>query len=88
MAIQLFEELIDENGHLEIPAGTRKILPGTLTNCENLTSVVIHKGVTIVGNCSFLGCKNLRHVELPEGLRTIDIAAFAGCTSLESIVIP
>lgn len=88
MAIQLFEELIDENGHLEIPAGTRKILPGTLTNYENLTSVVIHKGVTIVGNCSFLGCKNLRHVELPEGLRTIDIAAFAGCTSLESIVIP
>lgn len=88
MAIQLFKELIDENGHLEIPAGTRKILPGTLTNCENLTSVVIPKGVTIVGNCSFLGCKNLRHVELPEGLRTIDVAAFTGCTSLESIVIP
>lgn len=88
MAIRLFKELIDENGHLEIPAGTRKILPGTLTNCENLTSVVIPKGVTIVGNCSFLGCKNLRHVEFPEGLRTIDVAAFFGCTSLESIVIP
>ena len=88
MAIQLFKELIDENGHLEIPAGTRKILPGTLMNCENLMSVVIPKGVTIVGNCSFLGCKNLRHVEFPEGLRTIDVAAFQGCTSLESIVIP
>ena len=88
MAVQLFKELIDENGHLEIPAGTRKILPNTLMNCENLTSVVIPKGVTIVGNCSFLGCKNLRHVELPEGLRTIDVAAFFGCTSLESIVIP
>lgn len=88
MAIQLFKELIDENGHLEIPEGVRKILPGTLMNCENLMSVVIPKGVTIVGNCSFLGCKNLRHVEFPEGLRTIDVAAFQGCTSLESIVIP
>lgn len=88
MAIQLFKELIDGNGHLEIPAGTRKIYPNTLMNCENLTSVVIPKGVTIVGNCSFLGCKNLRHVELPEGLRTIDAFAFKGCTGLESIVIP
>ena len=88
MAIQLFKELIDENGHLELPEGVRKILPGTLMNCENLTSVIIPRGVTIVGNCSFLGCKNLRHVEFPEGLRTIDVAAFFGCTSLESIVIP
>ena len=88
MAVQIFKELIDLNGHLEIPDGTRKILPGTLMNCENLTSVVIPKGVTIVGNCSFLGCKNLRHVELPKGLRTIDAAAFMGCTGLESIVIP
>ena len=88
MAVQLFQELIDKNGHLEIPAGTRKILPNVLMNSEDLTSVVIPKGVTIVGACSFLGCKNLRHVELPEGLRTIDMGAFMGCTSLESIVIP
>lgn len=88
MAIQLFKELIDENGHLEIPEGVWKILPNTLMNCENLTSVIIPRGVTIVGTGSFLGCKNLCHVELPEGLRTIDVAAFFGCTSLESIVIP
>ena len=88
MAVQLFKELIDENGHLEISEGVRKILPNTLLNCENLTSVVIPEGVTIVGNCSFLGCKNLRHVELPAGLRTIDAYAFSGCTSLESIDIP
>ena len=88
MAVQLFQELIDKNGHLEIPAKTRKILPNVLMNSEDLTSVVIPKGVTIVGACSFLGCKNLRHVELPEGLRTIDMGAFMGCTSLESIVIP
>ena len=88
MAVQLFKELIDENGHLEIPAGTRKILPNTLMNCGNLVSVVIPNGVTIIGNCAFLGCKNLRHVELPDGLRTIDAYAFSGCTSLESITIP
>ena len=88
MAVQLFKELIDCNGHLEIPAGTRKILPNALMNCENLTSVVIPNGVVTIGTCSFLGCKNLKHVELPEGLRTIDVGAFMGCTSLESIVIP
>ena len=88
MAVQLFKELIDENGHLEIPAGTRKILPDTLMNCENLTSVVIPQGVTIIGNCSFIGCNNLRHVELPEGLQTIAAYAFSCCFALESIVIP
>jgi len=88
MAIQLFKELIDGNGHLEIPEGVRKILPNTLMNCGNLTSAVIPRGVTIVGACSFLGCKNLRRVELREGLQTIDVAAFQGCTSLENIVIP
>ena len=88
MAVQLFKELIDENGHLEIPAGTRKILPDTLMNCEDLSSVVIPEGVTIIGVCAFIGCKNLRHVELSEGLRTIDAYAFSGCTALESIIIP
>jgi hypothetical protein len=88
MAIQLFKELIDENGHLEIPEGVRKILPNTLMNCEKLTSVSIPRSVTIIGACSFLGCKNLRRVELREGLRTIDVAAFMGCSNLESIVIP
>ena len=88
MAIQLFKELIDGNGHLEIPEGVRKILPNTLMNCESLTSVSIPGSVTIIGACSFLGCRNLRQVELREGLRTIDVAAFMGCTSLESIIIP
>ncbi len=88
MAVQLFKELIDGNGHLEIPAGARKILPNTLMNCDDLTSVVVPEGVTIIGNCAFLGCRNLKRVELPEGLRTIDAYAFMGCTGLESIVIP
>lgn len=88
MAIQLFKELIDGNGHLEIPEGVRKILPNTLINCEKLTSVSIPRSVTIIGACSFLGCKDLRRVELREGLRTIDVAAFMGCSNLENIVIP
>lgn len=88
MAVQLFKELIDKNGHLEIPQGVTKILPNTLMKCENLISVVIPKSVAIIGACSFLGCKNLKRVELHEGLRTIDVGAFMGCTSLESIVIP
>lgn len=80
--------MIDENGHLEISEGVRKILPNTLMNCEKLTSVSIPRSVTVIGACSFLGCKNLRRVELREGLRTIDVAAFMGCSNLESIVIP
>ena len=88
MAVQLFKELIDENGHLEIPTVTRKILQGTLMNCESLISVSIPGSVTIISACAFLGCKNLRRVELREGLQTIDVAAFMGCSNLESIVIP
>ena len=39
MAVQLFKELIDGNGHLEIPEGVKKILPNTLMKCENLTGL-------------------------------------------------
>ena len=46
---------------------------------NKIKSVVIHNGVTGIGDYAFKGCANLKSVKLPAGLKTIGDAAFTGC---------
>ena len=88
MAVQLFEELIDENGHLEIPEGVRKILPNTLMNCEKLTSLDLSgfktDNVTSM-SYMFMFCRSLTRLNL-SGFKTDNVTRmeymFYGCSGL------
>ncbi len=53
-----------------------------------ITSVIVEKGVTVLGKRSFASCDKLVSVSLPEGLELIDSRAFADCSSLKNITIP
>lgn len=55
---------------------------------DDITKVVISKGILTVGKDAFYKCRNLTEVTLGEGLTTIGIEAFDGCTNLLSISIP
>jgi hypothetical protein len=55
---------------------------------DNVTSVVIEKGVTSISDWAFDGYKGLTKVTLPEGLAQIGDDAFGGCTSLKTILLP
>ena len=74
---------------------------GAMANCSNssssipwynsrdkITSVVISKGITSIGNYVFQGCRNLESVTIPDSVTSIGWYAFQGCTSLKSITIP
>ena len=55
---------------------------------NNITSVVIPKGVKKIGANAFGFCVNLNSVTLPSTLTSIGNMAFAFCESLKSIKIP
>ena len=55
---------------------------------DEITSVVVNAGVTVIGQYAFAQCANLQSVSFPEGLTAIRGYAFRECSSLTSITIP
>ena len=55
---------------------------------EMITSLVIHEGVTTIGNNAFIYCGNLVSVMLPDSLTSIGDLVFQYCSSLTYITIP
>ena len=55
---------------------------------NEITSVVIEKGVTSIGACAFEWCENLKSVTIPDSVTKIGNAAFIFCESLASVTIP
>ncbi len=56
-------------------------------SCDMLTSVILPKSVTSIGDYAFDTCEKLKTVEMP-GVKTIGNWSFRYCTSLENLVLP
>ena len=54
---------------------------------EQITAVVVDRGVTGIGAYAFYGCVNLGDITLPEGLTAIGQYAFTGCSNLGRVEI-
>lgn len=54
---------------------------------NEITSVVIDKGITVVGSCAFLECKNLSSVWMANTIQELHGWAFFGCENLENVCI-
>ena len=55
---------------------------------DDITSVIVQPGVTVIGRKAFAYCDYISSVSLPAGLLEIRYLAFSGCTRLTSITIP
>jgi hypothetical protein len=82
-----------KGGHVVIPSEVdgkkiKKIMDNAFSNCENLISVVIPEGVTVIGNEAFNWCSNLEKVVIPESVVAIGEYAFAHCYKLADLTIP
>ena len=55
---------------------------------ENLKTVIIPEGVTVIGEQVFMNCVNLTKVVIPDTVTEISYQAFAGCTRLVDIKLP
>ena len=81
-------KLIDENGVLIVPEGTKYIQSFALQHCAKLKKVILPNSLISIGMSAFDFCYNLKEVIFNEGLKKIDEEAFDTCSKLKSIVIP
>lgn len=65
-----------------------KLAVYSLSECENLETVLIPDTVTAIADGVFSGCTSLKKVEIPDTVTIIGAWCFADCFELESIVIP
>jgi len=57
-------------------------------NCNKINSVVLHEGITSIGEYAFQDCKWLTSINIPSSVTTFGSAVFYNCTELVSINIP
>ena len=55
---------------------------------DQITTVVVEKGITGIGENAFYGLTNLVRVSLPDGLISVGGWAFTGCKALPEITFP
>lgn len=55
---------------------------------QQITSVVIHPGVTSIGECAFSWFPKLTHVDIADSVISIGEQAFFKCSSLTNITVP
>ena len=55
---------------------------------ENIKTIIIHEGVTSIGDFAFISCDSLTSIDIPQSVTSIGSDAFSGCESLSKVVIP
>jgi len=55
---------------------------------NDIQKVVIHEGVTSIGDCAIYCCFNLTEVSIPSTLTTIGMMGLAGCPAMGNVNLP
>ena len=75
------------SGAYTLPEDTLSIMGGAFSGTK-ITSFVVPKNVTYIGESTFQGCKQLESITLPEGMKVLKEFTFYGCESLTELVLP
>ncbi|MGN1318558.1 MAG: leucine-rich repeat protein, partial [Lachnospirales bacterium] len=73
---------------IEVKLSTNLKMVCGFSGCENLKSISMPEGLTILGAFAFGNCRSLTSVVIPEGTTYIEAYTFGACTSLTSVKIP
>ena len=68
-----------------IPSDIMGIADGAFYKSNNIQTVIISEGCTIIGDCCFQECINLKTVVVPKTTERIRAKAFSGCSNLKTI---
>jgi len=56
-----------------------------LSYANEITSLVLNEGITVIGDRAFFGCKSLTSVDIPASVTRIGVGAFASCSELTTV---
>ena len=76
----------DSVKRIVLPDTVEEISHNCFSNCKNLESIDLGKGLKRVGKSPFMGCKKLKEIVLPEGVNSTTKWMFRDCKSLEKVV--
>ncbi len=71
-----------------LPYCMTRVAAGAFSDCSSLQAIILHDGITEIGEYAFYGCSSLESINLPGGITKIGWRAFCGCSSLTSITLP
>lgn len=57
---------------IEIPAGIKEIPDKMFFGCSELSEVVFHDGLEVIGTSAFASCRNLEKINLPKTVKRIE----------------
>ena len=72
---------------IAIPSSVTSIGMGALYDCDNLGSVTLSSGLTVIGESMFEGCDALSSVTIPSSVTSIGTLAFSECSTLNSVTL-
>lgn len=72
---------------ITIPDSATEIGNYAFSICTGLESIVIGKGIGIIGTQAFIRCGSLAKVTVPGNVKTIGNGAFSSCENLEEVVL-
>ncbi len=73
---------------ITIPSTVTSMGAGLLSNCKDLTDVVIEAPIIDLEMSMFDGSTSLQRVTFPSTLRTLGMYAFRNCTSISTLILP
>lgn len=73
---------------INIHSDTKIIANTALSNCKQITELVLPDNLNMIGWGAFALMENLKNIEIPKSVNQIGHSAFAYCKTLESIKLP
>lgn len=74
--------------YFTVPQSVTVIEPYAFCLQEGLKEIVLHNGITSIGNAAFLACSALEEVVIPQQIKAIPNDCFDGCTALRKVALP
>lgn len=72
----------------DVPTHVTELYDYCLHNCDNLTEINIHEGVTALGMNVFSGCDNIESIYIPDAVTRMGVTLVADCEKLSYIHLP
>lgn len=72
---------------LEYFTSVTRIAESAFSDCTNLSSIKLPKGLMTIGSGAFMRCSSLASITIPSTVASIGNMPFAGCNSLSSIIV-